>query len=84
MRLAASDFYSFYRPSRCELRVYLKAKSQREAAAGPYREVLKRLGARHERAHLATFPEVIDLSAQPEATRVASTVAEVQAGAAVL
>lgn len=84
MRLTASDFYSFYRPARCELRVYLKAQGEEEAAPGPYREVLKRLGARHEQAHLATFPEVIDLSAQPEATRAERTVAEIQARAPVL
>jgi predicted RecB family nuclease len=62
VRLTASDFYTFFSPSKCELRVYLKHIGKTEAPAGPYEEVLFRLGERHEAAHLATFPEYIDLS----------------------
>lgn len=56
MRLIASDFYTFYRPSECDLRVYLRHKGIAEAPPSPYEEVLRRLGERHEKAHLATFP----------------------------
>lgn len=62
VRLTASDFYTFFSPSKCELRVYLKHIGKAEAPPGPYEEVLFRLGERHEAAHLATFPEYIDLS----------------------
>jgi len=61
-RLTASDFYTFFSPSKCELRVYLKHIGKTGAPPGPYEEVLFRLGKRHEAAHLATFPEYIDLS----------------------
>jgi hypothetical protein len=47
MRLTASDFITFYRPTRCELRVALRHHRVAEAAPGPYDEVLSRL--RHER-----------------------------------
>lgn len=84
MRLTASDFYPYYRPAPCELRVYLREHGEEEAAPGPYHQVLRRLGARHERAHLATFPAVVDLSAEPEEERGLRTVTEVEAGAPVL
>jgi hypothetical protein len=50
MDLSASDIYSLFRPSMCELRVFLRHKGKPEAPAGPYTEVLLRLGERHERA----------------------------------
>ncbi len=62
MRVVASDFVSYYRPSECKLRVYLRHHGEPEDPASPYQEILRRLGERHERAHLATFPAVVDLS----------------------
>ena len=56
VRLTASDFYTFFRPSRCENRIYLKKIGKEEAPLGPYEEVLFRLGERHEKCHLASFP----------------------------
>lgn len=61
-RLTASDFYTFFRPSKCELRIYLKAIGKEEAPPGPYEQVLFRLGERHEVSHLESFPEYEDLS----------------------
>ncbi len=84
MRLTASDFYSYYRPAPCELRVYLREHGEEEASASPCHEVLRRLGARHEQAHLATFPTVVDLSTEPQEERCLRTVAEVKAGTPVL
>jgi predicted RecB family nuclease len=63
MRLSASDFASYHRPTRCDLRVFLRQRQEEEAAPGPYDEVLRRLGLRHERDHLATLGEFTDLSA---------------------
>jgi len=62
MRIAASDFVSYYRPSKCELRLYLRHHGEPEEPPSPYEETLRRLGERHEKAHLATFPVVVDLS----------------------
>ena len=63
MRLTPSDFTSYQRPTRCDLRVYLRHQRKQEADPGPYDEVLRRLGLRHEKKHLATLGEFTDLSA---------------------
>lgn len=61
MQLVASDFYSYYRPSKCELRIYLRHHGEEEGPPSPYDEALRRLGERHEKAHLDTFPKFVDL-----------------------
>ena len=61
MRLTASDVYTYFRPTECDLRVYLKHKGAEESPPSPYEEVIRLLGDRHEKAHLATFPTAIDL-----------------------
>ena len=63
MRLSASDPYWFYKPSSCELRLYLHHKGVEAAETGPFGGVVRRLGERHEKLHLATLDEVLDLSA---------------------
>jgi predicted RecB family nuclease len=62
MRLIASDFITNYRPSRCDLRVFLKQRGEKESEAGPYDEVLQRLGIIHEKKHLQTLGPYTDLS----------------------
>jgi predicted RecB family nuclease len=61
IRLTASDFYTYFRPSACRNRIYLKQIGKEEAPPSPYEEVLIRLGERHEASHLASFPECVDL-----------------------
>ncbi|UCF41028.1 MAG: TM0106 family RecB-like putative nuclease [Gemmatimonadota bacterium] len=61
MRLAASDFNTYHRPSRCELRVYLRHRGELEEEPGEYEAVLRRLGQRHERQHLASLGPVVML-----------------------
>ena len=61
LRLTASDFYTYSRPSKCELRIYLKEIGEEGSPPGPYDQVLFKLGKRHEVSHLATFPEYEDL-----------------------
>jgi hypothetical protein len=61
VRLVPSDYYSFYRPSPCGLRVYLRQRDEPEAEPSPFGQVLFRLGQRHELAHLAGLPGVLDL-----------------------
>lgn len=69
MRLTASDFYTYHRPSKCDLRVYLRHRGEGESPPGPYEEVIRSLGIRHEKAHLAMFPSYVDLSVGTEEQR---------------
>ena len=73
MRLTASDFVSNHRPTRCNLRVFLRHQGDEEAALGPYDEVLHRLGLKHEQRHLATLGECADLSDASFQERVRKT-----------
>src|SRR5260221_5129713 len=63
MRLTASDFASYYRPTRCDLRVCVRHRGEEASDSGPCDEVLRRLGLRHEKDHLATLGVFADLSA---------------------
>jgi predicted RecB family nuclease len=62
MRLTPSDIFSSRRPTRCNLRVFLRHRKEEEAAPGPYDEVVRRLGLRHEKDHLATLGAFVDVS----------------------
>ena len=62
MRLTASDFMTYWRPSPCELRVFLHEKGEPEAEPGAFDEVMRRLGIRHEQEHLVTLGPYLDLS----------------------
>jgi predicted RecB family nuclease len=81
MQLSASDFHRAYRPSECDLRVYLHQKGIKAAHPGPYEEVIRRLGIRHERTHFATFPDIVDLSQGSSEERQTNTLKAIQAGA---
>lgn len=61
LRLTPSDFYTLYRPGKCENRVYLRQQGLEEGPPSPYEEIIRRLGERHETSHLATFPAYTDL-----------------------
>jgi predicted RecB family nuclease len=61
MPLSASDIYTHHRPSRCALRVYLRHRGELESVPGEYADVLRRLGRRHELAHLASLGDVVAL-----------------------
>jgi len=84
IRLTASDFYTYFSPSKCELRIYLKHVGEEEAPPGPYEQVLFRLGERHESSHLATFSEWADLREGPLEEREYRTKDMVMSGAPVL
>ncbi|MEW6327658.1 MAG: TM0106 family RecB-like putative nuclease [Thermodesulfobacteriota bacterium] len=84
IRLTASDFYTYFRPSKCKDRIYLKHTGKEEAPPGPYEQVLFRLGERHERSHLATFPAFVDLSKGTLEERKQRTKEEIQRGSSVL
>jgi predicted RecB family nuclease len=82
--LTASDFYTYLRPSKCDLRVYLKQQGEEEAPLGPYEEVLRRLGIRHEQSHLQTFPAYVDLSPGSIDQRERQTKERIAQGAPIL
>src|SRR5271168_4044222 len=79
MRMTASDFVSYHRPTRCDLKVFLRHQREEEVAPGPYDEVLSRLGLRHEKNHLATlgtFADVSDASLHEQAKKTADAIAK--------
>ncbi len=52
MRFVATDVFDYNRPSKCRLRVYLRADRAEEARPGPFEETLRGLGKEHEARHL--------------------------------
>ncbi len=84
MNITAQDFYGLYAPSKCDLRVYLRAKQEPEAEPSEYEQVLQRLGQRHETNHLAAFPQVTNLRALGFDQRADATVMHVRKGTPVL
>jgi predicted RecB family nuclease len=83
-RLVASDFWGYYRPSECGLRIWLRAQGIEEAPPGPFVELLKRLGRQHEERHLKRFPDHIDLGGLPIVERAERTRKAVADGEAVI
>ncbi len=69
MRLTASDFYTYHLPSLCPVRVYKRHRGELEATPGAYDEIIRRLGERHERDHLASLPGALDLAGGTRAER---------------
>jgi predicted RecB family nuclease len=74
MHLTATDIQLLHRPSPCELRPWLRAQGVGEAGPGPYQEVIRRLGERHERQHVAELGLVTDLSRLPRDGQAAATI----------
>ncbi|MGH9366472.1 MAG: TM0106 family RecB-like putative nuclease [Thermoanaerobaculia bacterium] len=85
MHFRASSPYDFHRPSKCELRVALRHRGVPEAEPNEFVELLRRLGERHEKAHLATLTDVVDLSGlEDEQARERETLAAIREGAPVI
>lgn len=84
MRLTASEFVSCHRPTRCDLRVFLRSQREQEAEPGPYELVLRRLGLRHERDHLATLGTFVDVTAASLEEQVKKTADSIEAKVPVL
>ena len=81
MRFRASNSYDFYRPSKCERRVALHYRGVPEAEKSEFEELLFRLGKHHEKSHLGTLTEVVDLSSGDHEARERDTLATIRAGA---
>ncbi len=73
LQVTASDVHTYYRPSQCALRLYLRHHGEPEGKSDPYDELLMRMGLRHERSHLETLPMPVDLSVGSRELRVART-----------
>lgn len=84
MRVNASEFYSYYRPSPCELRVFLQQNApEEEMPLGPFEELLLRLGIEHEKEHLQALLDsytMTDLSEGEVEERVEKTKAAITQG----
>jgi predicted RecB family nuclease len=65
LKIKPSYFYDLYRPSKCDLRLYLQLKGVEPAPPSAFEEVLFRLGQRHEKNHLFSFSEFTDLTGEP-------------------
>ena len=68
IRFVATDVFDYHRPSKCRLRVSLRAHGVEEARPGPFEETLRRLGKEHEARHLRALAASTD--AQIETTAV--------------
>ncbi len=84
MRLTASDFASCHRPTSCDLRVFLRHQREQEAEPSAYEIVLRRLGLKHERDHLATLGTSVNVSAASLEEQVKKTADSIEAKVPVL
>lgn len=73
MALTASDLISYYRPSECGLRIYLRQRGEEEEPASAFEELLTALGKRHERSHLSALGDHLNLSTLPREERITRT-----------
>lgn len=73
MLLTPSDIYTLHRPTFCPLRVYLREHDVPEGEPSAFERVLRTLGERHERSHLATLGPYEDFSKLPPEQRVPAT-----------
>ena len=71
--MIASDFMTYYRPSLCEMRGFLRQQGEKEAEPSAFEQVLSRLGVQHEKEHLATLGTYVDLSGVTLGERVLRT-----------
>jgi predicted RecB family nuclease len=78
MRVTVSDIVSLYRPTPCDLRIYLREHDFPEAEPSAFDEILRTLGERHEQQHLATLGACEDISAIPAPDRVSRTIEAIQ------
>jgi predicted RecB family nuclease len=80
MRVTSGDLLGYLKPSRCEIRVWLRARGEPEAPRSAYDTVLARVGARHRRARIESMSGVIDLGGLPENERWRKTAEVIAAG----
>ncbi len=74
MKLTAQNIYDLYSPSVCERRLFYRFVREKETPPGPFEEVIFMLGHRHEKNHVNSLGEYVDVSQasrdqQPEKTK---------------
>ena len=63
VRFKATEVFQYYKPSPCERRVsWIAHGFEQEVKDDAFLDLLRRLGERHERQHVQTFPGILDLS----------------------
>ena len=73
LRITPSDITALYIPSRCDLRVWFRTQNWTSRADTAYEEVLRRLGERHETAHLQSIQSCTPIDTKSEDERVRLT-----------
>jgi len=74
MKLTTQNIYDLYSPSLCERRLFYRFTREEETPPGPFEEVIFMLGHRHERNHINSLGEYVNVSKvlrdqQPEKTK---------------
>jgi predicted RecB family nuclease len=83
--ITASDFYTLFSPPpECALRIFLREHAVSEREPSAFDLVLQRLGDKHEKSHLSTFDEWVDLSAGTAEQRIAETERAIEEGLQVI
>jgi len=73
MKLAVQNIYDFYSPSQCERRLFYRFIGEKEAPPGPFEQVMLMLGQRHERNHVNSLGEYVDVSKIPRDQQLKKT-----------
>jgi len=84
VQLHAKDLLDHRRPSRCDLRIYLREQHTPVAPPSPFDEMIRRLGQRHEVAELTKLQPVVNLGVGSLEQRAQWTRDEVGKGAPVI
>ncbi len=74
MKLTTQNIYDLHSPSLCERRLFYRFIREEETTPGPFEEVMFMLGHRHEKNHINSLGEYVDVSKvlrdqQPEKTK---------------
>jgi predicted RecB family nuclease len=80
MHFRASNPYDYYRPSKCERRVALRYRGVKESPRTEFDDLLARLGASHETAHLDSLSGVKNLQGLHPESQEREILAAIQAG----
>jgi len=62
MKLTVQNIYDLYSPSLCERRLFYRFIREEETPPGPFEEVIFMLGHRHEKNHINSLGEYVDVS----------------------
>ncbi|MBE0478552.1 TM0106 family RecB-like putative nuclease, partial [Candidatus Aerophobetes bacterium] len=84
MKLTVQNIYDFYAPSQCERRLFYRFIGEKEASPGPFEQVIFRLGQRHEKNHIDSLGEYVNVSRLPSNQRPEKTKELIQSNAPII